>query len=493
MLRGARDVSYMFLGQVISIIVGLVITIFIARMLGPSGYGTFQLVFSMASLVFSVVALNIESAVVYFVSKEKNKAKILGTALQARLLFVLVGYLLIFLLSDSLESIYLIEGFSIYMRVMGLDIIFSGLFTLFLSYLSGISKFDQNAGLNVLYNVLRGIIIVPMTFAFGIAGAVTGKVLDSIIITILVLFMLRSHIRVFFDKKILKKMLQYSFPPYVSTFFYMSMVYFPILLLGWEGNEVVGYFSAAFLILSSLEAMSRSFSDVGIQRTSSKRTSREKKDVCRNLERYLFLFASFSAFAIMPFSSQIITIIYGPDYSPAVLALQIMVLGFLINSLVSPLGVFAYGSEKTGVIRDNTIIQALFTFTVGYFLISSFGLFGAALTILYRALLGLLFMYFTFGKKNKIRFNLSVISKSFIAGFSMYLVIASINSIFDFLPSILLGSSLGLLTFFLALVLLRFFNKQDIMIIEDYGKLFGIDLKRFKPFIWFKKMLVESR
>jgi len=491
MLKAVEDVSNLFISSVLSTIFGLIVTVFIARIFGPELYGTWQLLISLVWFVSIALSFGINSAILYLGSKKENKKEIISTGVLLKLTLSLFGYLIIFCLSGFFENIYAIENFSIYLNIIGFEIIGSALLTVFLYSLNALSNFKKNAILSISYDALRLILVLPLAILFSINGAIIGRITDWLIIVLIGFFFIRKNLSFKFNKKIVKEILKYGFPLYISLFSVMAMNRFPILYLGKFGSELVGLFSAAFLIVSSLYNISSSFNQVGIQRIASKKKSKDKKRIYTNLKKYVVIFASFVSFAIIPFSNQIINIIYGPEYSGAIFPLQIMLFAFFVGSISASASVFAYGTGKTKKIRNIVLFQSISSIIIGLFLIEYFGLLGAAITFLYSKII-LTVLYSIFETKNKLYLSSKMVFKSLVAGLVMFSIINIVNNYFDMMWSIALGSIFGSLSFILSLIILKLVKKRDFDLLEEIGEAIGIDVAKYKIWNWFKSKAISK-
>ena len=98
------NVGWATLGRIVRILTETLVSIFVARYLGPSDYGLMNYVVSFVAIFTTVSAFGLDNIEIREIAKPENdKNEILGTAFKLRLIFAFVAFL-------SIVVVLLISG-----------------------------------------------------------------------------------------------------------------------------------------------------------------------------------------------------------------------------------------------------------------------------------------------------------------------------------------------------------------------------------------------
>lgn len=221
-----KILSYIMLSSGIAAILSMVFNIFAGRTLGPSEYGEFTLVQTIAMFLIVPMTLGFDTAMVKHTAEKnefENQSSIISTAFILVLIFTLISILIYYLLSFQVSHI-----FSISTDILYLAIIFAAV-SVFSSFatgtLRGLHKMKEYAAFQPLPNI----ILILAFFAFFFINFISFKsalisMYFSLGITgLIMLYAIHKYLK--FDFKIYwaKKLVQYGL--YASLGGISSVVY----------------------------------------------------------------------------------------------------------------------------------------------------------------------------------------------------------------------------------------------------------------------------
>ena len=308
--------------------------------------------------------------------------------------------------------------------------------------------------------VLTGVVIILIKNNASLITVGIAFPLTEIAMLLVSSLIYRKHfdeISIGYDLAVIRRISREAFPFFISLIFVTLLVYADsVILERVKGPEEVGIYVAAYNILLGISFIPLMFSNSVYPVFSRYFKSDESllNFAYRKSLAYMLVIGLPASIGIWVYSDKIISIIYGAGYEGSVLALQILC-WFVFLRFVNIIP----GTVLSSINRQSsrTICQAsiaLINIALNLFLIPKYGFVGAAYaTIISEAFFIAFYAYFT--SKYGIKANLfQIIVKPVIASAAMLLVISRIENIF-------LGIVLGIISYFIALVLLKVFNHED--------------------------------
>lgn len=185
----AKDIAYLLFGTVLSYLFILPFNIFSARILGPSEYGKFAIIQSVAMFLYVPMILGFNTASIKYISQYHdldNSKKLISTA-----------YILVISLISVSTSVYLLFSvqlskiFSVSQEIFHMSIIFAAFFVFYListSILKGLLKIKLLSIFQLIYSIILCLVFIsfllfdiktfeslllPYYFAYGLIGVIT--------------------------------------------------------------------------------------------------------------------------------------------------------------------------------------------------------------------------------------------------------------------------------------------------------------------------------
>lgn len=395
------NVGWATLGRIVRVLTETLVSIFVARYLGPSDYGLMNYVVSFVAIFTTISVFGLDNIEIREIAKPENdKNEILGTAFRLRLIFAFIAFVsiivaLFFSGADYYTSILII--------IYSTSVILST-FNLIRNYFTAIvnNKYIViteilRCFVGALIKVVLLLIKAPLIFFiialafdfFLVAGgyvATYNKLVGSI----------KEWT---FNKEKAKYLIRESFPLLLSgaaVIIYQRID--QVILKGLLNNEAVGYFSVAakfseFILFVPL-IISQTVSPILVGYYSS------NKDVYKVKSQQFMditVWASVAlSFIVSLLSYPLIRYTFGVQYLAAVPVLQVMsfkVIGMALSNSCGQLIVIE-GIQKWAVIRN--LIGCVICVVSNYLLIPKFGVVGSAyatlVTVAFSGCIGNLFI-----------------------------------------------------------------------------------------------------
>ncbi|MCS7213287.1 MAG: flippase [Candidatus Calescibacterium sp.] len=408
-----KNLQWLILDRFIRYTIGMVISILIARYLGPEEYGILN--YGMAfSLMFSPIALlSSDNLVVRNLSWFPNKSdEILGTFFFARLYssilcLVASAPIAFFIVGEREETFVIILIFTS-------TYIFQASYVVDLYYQAELknknSVIIQNIGF-LLSSAFKVYLLITKAsiIAFAIASAIEF-IISGMLFYISYRIISKGQFK--FSYEIFRNSLKdISILVLMSISIAIQARFDQILIKKLLSAEELGLYSVALKIVELIVIIPTLIFQVSLPAVSSAKIQDEKYYVKRleQIYRFMFFFSSISTIALIIFSDEIIILLYGIEYEKSA-----HILPFLTSRII----IASFGLVRTIYITNENLFSfSLFTYLTGatlnivlnYILIPKFGVYGAIIS----ANIGFIFTIFLLDPINRnMRKNTKIMIKS---------------------------------------------------------------------------------
>ena len=377
--RYFANTSWLFAEQLLRMVAGLLVGIWVARYLGPEQFGIFSYAIAFTSLFNSIAKLGLDGIVVRDLVKEAEKRDIyLGTAFWLKLLgaLLMLGIVAIAMQltsSDPLTNLYILIKMA--------QLFISSLLKLYFIY----------TGAELIYFVLVTL-LDQVTLALSLYIAYRFQELGSFY----------GH----FNKAIAKQLLKDSWPLIFSGL--VIMIYMridQIMIKEMLGERDVGLFSAAvrlsevWYFIPVIISTSLFPSIVNAKKISDKLYDTR----LRHLYTFMIWLAIMIALPMTFLSNWLVTLLYGEAYREAgqILMIHIWAGVFVFMGVASSKWFISEGLQRHLTI--NTVAGAIMNILLNIFLIPKYGIYGAAIATVMSQALASYFMNILF-KRTRLNF-----------------------------------------------------------------------------------------
>jgi stage V sporulation protein B len=463
-----------------------VISIWVARQLGPANYGIFNLVLWVTGTVTWAVGMGLIHAVTKFVAEYNGRGEkeclrpIIMFVLRVELMVSAVATILLLVFQSQIADFFFSpkETFFFFLAFLGL---IPGILTaVFSSAIEGIQKFE--------FFTYANLIITPLAFACKIWVLVSGQGINGLLIVMLVTsfvnalfyFIVLVKEGVFTTKSIpLAKDIKHRIGAYNRSVI-------AILLcdkIVWDKSEnfflgrfcsaaEIGYYNLGYNVAQKfISILPMTFWKVLFPAMSTYFGAGDRN----KMKRLFFLSTRYLAFVAFPMGAagtilayQIIHFMYGHEYIGAQRVLQIVFSCSILSSLSNPASAVLYGFEKQAFIYRYGAVLAVVNLTLDFFLIKKYGALGAAIcygiTTVLGSVGGLIYTCKTMRLKYPIVSVFKIVFATIIMGTVMEIIILQNGE----LPGFILAIFAGIVVYLICSLVLGTFESEDYAVLGSF-------------------------
>jgi stage V sporulation protein B len=465
----------------ISGIGGLVFSVALARLLSPELFGIYALALSVC---FFILQLDPGTgyALVRYVSDALGKNDLAAARgyfrflFKIRFVFGLMASILLFALAKPLAfAVFNKPDLFIPLQILSAFIFFYYFSDFLESCFTAFQNFKYVAMRNLIYEFLKFILAIPFAFLGFFYGVYAGIAVATIITFIVMLSFLLKKYQVIIKgentkvegRRVLRFMGFISIGSFSGVFFsYVDMIMLGIFLPA----EYAGYYKAAANIvfgIGGLIAISNVLFPVFTQLEGE-----GMEGAFQKVFKYLSILSFPLAVSLAFFSDQIIKVIYGVEYLPAVSALIILSPLIIFNSVDFFDALFG-AKERPEYGIAVTIIALILNVILSYILIFQIGMIGVAIATTVSRLFRIVAISFLSKKFLNLSPDASSIYKPVFASLSMLGFLFSFPSPKTFIAGILI-LIIALFVYFAVLLLIKGIGKEDFkyaMLVFGVGKI----------------------
>lgn len=385
--RYAANTSWMFAEQLLRMMAGLLVGIWVARYLGPAQFGLFSYAIAFASLFGSLAKLGLDSIVVReLVRTPELRDVYLGTAfwlklMGAMIMLAVMAVAVQFTSNDATTNLYIF--------IIGSSTLFQSFEVVDFYFQSKVlSKFVSICKMTQLF--ISSLIKLYLIFISAeLLYFVLVSLIDQITLS-LSLYLAYRHQKIKnfyfnFKLKIAKNLFRQSWPIIISGLVLMLYARFDqILLKNISGSNELGIYNAALRLVEAFN-----FIPVILVNSLFPAILNAKNNSIENYNNRLFnLYRLLAALFILIgipmyiFSDAIVLFLYGVKYNAAGELLGLMVLRIFFAFYGVARGAFLLSEDMLRYSMLTTILGALISLSLNYYLIPKFQSDGAVIAFL---------------------------------------------------------------------------------------------------------------
>lgn len=463
-----KNMGWLFVSQIIASICGFIWTILLARYLGVSKYGILGFALSFTGILSILNDLGIGTHIVRHIATDYDSAsKYLGNAISLKTLFSIVTFvislIILILMNSPPITIQVTLLLTIHSSIGSMGGLFNGTFQAF-------EEGKYQGVNNTIFNVILLIFILIVIYAdCGLFGVTFGYLIARIIATVYIYHALKKHIvkpKIEFDKLFCKKIAIASIPFALSSFLYLIYYSIDVVMInGLVGDYATGIYNASYKLISVLTVFYSVYIAV-IFPVMSKLFKNDKEVLKVSFEKsvkYLTMITIPLAIAIVLYSSDIITFVYGHKFDVAAQPLSILIWTVCFLFINGAAATLLNASNKEVAVTKVNAIAAVFNIVLNFFMIPHYTYNGAAITTVLSDLLILILYLYIMNKlgqlpNKRILIDLAkIIVASAVLGISLYFL--NLN-MWVALP-------VGIIIYFAVIFVLRFLDDDDKYIVKE--------------------------
>ncbi len=463
-----KNMSWLFVSQIITSICGFIWTILMARYLGVQQYGIFGFAVSLTGILCILFDFGIGLHSVRHIATDYDSApKYLGNAIPLKGLFSIFGFFVILIVLIIMKCDQLTITVTLLITIEQIIKKFVELMTAtFQAFEEG--KFQGIS--NTLLNVLTFIFILIAIYTdLGLYGISIAYIIANILALVYCYHVLTKHLtkpNYELDKEFCKMITIASLPFAASVI--LSSIYYSIdmvMLTNIVGSYATGIYNATYKLIGVLTLFYGIYSAV-IFPVMSKFFKNNESMLLTLYEKsikYLLLAIIPIAIATMYYSKDIIHLIYGHQYDAASSILSILIWTVCLLFVSGAGNTLLNASYKEVTVTKIYAIAAVFNVALNFILIPYLSYDGAAITTVLSDVLIVIIQSYVIYKlghrpNKKLYYDLiKIIAGSGILGIALYFLHLNM---WVALP-------VGIIIYFAAIYLLRVFDNDDKYVIKE--------------------------
>lgn len=401
-----KDSFITLVRQVTSIIIGTLLIIILARVLGPELQGQYSMIIIFPAMLAMFTNFGLNISTVYYVSKEEVTLKdafysnfLVGISLS--FLAIVAGAIYISFFGELSFKDVDLNYFYFILLVVPIML----LNTFFQTIFQGIQDFKVFNTILVITQITNLIFVVILVVFqdFGLMGALYSFLIGHFVtfLFILSLFLRKYKINIRkarLDYPYLKKSFRYGFKSYLSNLVTFLNYRLDIYLVGFFVNPyAVGLYVTAVNIGEKLSVFTQSISTVLLPKIASMSTEEERNQLTALVSRFTLLFMIFFGLAVF-LGTDFIVGILGDNYEKSSLFLKILLPGISLLAVEKVLSNDIAARGRPEINMYVSIFNVVFSTILNIILIPKYGAVGAAVTTTLTYSLSFFIKSFLFGK-----------------------------------------------------------------------------------------------
>lgn len=385
--RIAKNTAVLYAAYITAAILGLVLTIYVARILGDVTYGKFTFAIIFAGFFGILTNLGMNAIIIREVARDKSKAsKYLGNIVILRIILAVIVLALIVVVinamdypPDTVTAVYIFGGYTI---ITSLANIFRVTFRAF-------ERMEYEAGVNVLERVITtslGLLVLVM--GFGLIELAYVFLIAGIINLFLSYWLCAGKFarpKFEIDLGFWKETIKIAIPFSLSNIFVLIYVRIDTVMLSvMKGDAVVGWYNAAYNLVLGFEPIVFVFMTALFPIMSRFFISSEEslKITYEKSFKYLVLVGLPISVGGMVLAGRIIPFLFGGEFINSIVALQILIWDCLLLCMYRPILYLLGSINRQGSMALIGAIGALINVGLNLLLIPRWSYIGAGITTL---------------------------------------------------------------------------------------------------------------
>ncbi|OPX60227.1 MAG: colanic acid exporter [Methanobacterium sp. PtaB.Bin024] len=466
--RIAKNVGMSGISQIFTSLLVFVFLIYIARYFGEAGFGVFSFALSFSALFVVFADIGISQFVIREIARDKNLTNEYITNIS--IIKVLLSFLTFALIILFINLMHYPSNVVYLVYIFGIYAILTSFSQFFMSIFQAFEKMEYVAFLTVIEKiiiVLFGFLVIfwgygldGLAYIYVLAGGI--NVIISFSLVLMKLSKPLPRINFLLWKTITIKSIPFGLNTVASVLFFKIDT---VLLSFMKDATAVGVYNAAYNPLLSFGTIVSTMVVSAIYPVMSRYfiSSRDSLETFTILiSKYMIIIGFPVAMGCFVLANQFIELFYGSSYANSVIAFQILAIFIPIRLVSSITGTLLTSINKQGIRTFGVTLAALFNIFLNIALIPSLSYVGASIvTVLSEIFLYFLYIIFISNYFKKLRlYNLFI--KPLIASLIMGILVFYFREINLFLVTLF-----AILSYFIVLMVLRTFTKEDKFIFKQ--------------------------
>ncbi len=380
--RYASNTLWLLAENVIRLITGVLIGVWVTRFLGPEKYGIISYAIAFVAIFSSIAKVGLDSIIVReLVNHEEKKAELLGTAFWLKMIGGIITFTLIAIISyltphNGVNNLYIL--------IISAGVLLQSFEVIDFYYQSQVkSKYVSIC--KIIQTLLSSVVKLYLIFiqADLVYFALT-YLLDYVFLSILLYltYMLQKHENFYkkFNFEIAKQLILESWPVIIVGIAITVQGKLDQVILGkMMGSIPLGYYALAIGLIEiiSFIPMILNSSIAPAIINAKKRSSEEYGMRMQNYYSLMFILSVLVGLPLYFFGQKITILLYGNEFSPAGVLLSLMALRIFFANMGVARSQYILNEKLFKYNLINTILGAIVSIVLNIYLVPIYGPLGA--------------------------------------------------------------------------------------------------------------------
>lgn len=431
----AKNNALFTIGRTMCVILGFVFSIVLARIMQPHDFGLYSFCLVVVSFFILFTDLGLKNILTRFSSNYMSRKEYGKLRSLFRKIF---RYKLYLSLIASLGTIFLSDYIALFVfgkpeagfviLFSGIIILFNSILKIFHSFLSGMKNFGILVLLDILENIFKFLFVLgAVVIGMGIGGALSGlvAVYISLVAVSSVFVYSRYRFVLFGPKGKLKGDILINFGKWIFVSSIVDRIYGVIdqmMISGMLLVENVGFYRIAHTWMSSIICLVPIAGTVLHPYFSGAKNKGQLKSMFFLSFRYASIFIFPLAACLSVYSEPIIHLFYGSSFLPAAPALSILAVNSVLLCFHGMLLSYFVGISRPDITTKVSLATISLNIILNYFLISNYGILGAAVATVTSLLVTVCILFYIAFKKEGMHFDSGIILKPLLSSVVVYAI-----------------------------------------------------------------------
>jgi O-antigen/teichoic acid export membrane protein len=387
-------------GFIFTVVVTFFLTPFLISRLGNTLYGIWSLLIGLTGYL-GLLDLGLRTAIIKYISEylaANDFEKIKQTGSTAITFFLAAGvlsWIVLIVGSFFIRDIFNIStdepiNFTIIMFIIGADVFFTFLFMIYQGSIAGYQRYDISIRNGLIAFTLKTILIILILFnGYGLIALSLAALSSNLCGYLLNYYSFKTitlevHYSIgIIDKKIAKKLWQYSWKSFVTNISDRLIYYSDSIIIGIFLNaEAITFYTIGSTIIVYIRQLILSAAEVFIPAISAADSKKETDYINQmtiKCSKLIFFILIPICNSLLVNGSDFIGLWIGKGYESSYLVLVILLVSqFLVLSQYG-LTLVLYGTGQHGILAKTNILAAVSNILLSVILVNNFGIIGVAL------------------------------------------------------------------------------------------------------------------
>ncbi|MFA5406153.1 MAG: oligosaccharide flippase family protein [Candidatus Nanoarchaeia archaeon] len=366
-----KNATWHLIGKSVSTVLSMVLIFFLARLLGPTDYGTFALVITILTLSHQLTTLGLEHGLPYFMQKYKEQmASLVKKIISVRLIIGVITAIAVFVAADYIGVFYNNTELGSYLRLTALFIPFFILMNISYYIFQGFNNLKHYMNVDLLFSATKFASLLLIIIGLGITGAVIGYGISYLITVLFAYAVIYNKLSKGSEFTERKELLKYSTTMFFTSIFMTLSNYLMNLYLGFNSSEL-SFFDLSNKAGLFILLISGAISSALLPSIINKKKE-EIKELTGRFMKYVFIYALPIATIFFSASNFIITLLLGSEYLGMISVFRVMAIGLSAMAFYQIYESITYGTGKPRIVLWISIIKVIITIALSSYLINAF-------------------------------------------------------------------------------------------------------------------------